>query len=202
MTKCRVVAAELLARLWKGRARYASGTAVVVLHVFLVWVLGTAILRPGENSDTAQILVSLIAPSSEAKASEQSPPEPQLLSIDPSADSIAEPQIEIQKSAPAVYGISSAYIVPPRPDPSAPNTNPRFPDGRPKGALAAQVILKLLVGADGRVEDARVARSSGQSELDALAVEFTKARWHFLPALQGGRMVEDWTTVLVHFAST
>ena len=88
----------------------------------------------------------------------------------------------------------------PRLDPAFRNASPLLPAGHAKDAETAQVTLTILVTPDGRVGDARVAKSSGQAMLDQIALAFAKAKWHFRAALQAGRPVQDWTTVLVRFA--
>jgi protein TonB len=76
---------------------------------------------------------------------------------------------------------------------------PRYPaDARQRG-LEGVVVLSVLVRSDGRVEEARVAASSGAAVLDEVALEAVR-KWTFVPARQGGRPVESVVEVPVKFA--
>jgi len=76
---------------------------------------------------------------------------------------------------------------------------PRYPaDARQQG-LEGVVVLSVLVRSDGRVEEARVAASSGTAVLDEVALNAVR-KWTFVPARQGGRPVESVVEVPVKFA--
>jgi protein TonB len=63
------------------------------------------------------------------------------------------------------------------------------------------VRLALRIGADGRVEGAQVAASSGFPRLDQAALEAAR-RWRFRPATQGGVPVAATLPTAVHFRLT
>ena len=65
--------------------------------------------------------------------------------------------------------------------------------------LEGVVVLSVLVRPDGRVEDARVASSSGAAVLDDAALAAVRS-WLFTPATRGGRPVESIVEVPVKFA--
>ena len=65
--------------------------------------------------------------------------------------------------------------------------------------LEGVVVLSVLVRPDGRVEDARVASSSGADVLDEAALAAVRG-WLFTPATRGGRPVESIVEVPVKFA--
>jgi protein TonB len=65
--------------------------------------------------------------------------------------------------------------------------------------LEGVVVLSVLVRQDGRVEDARVASSSGAAVLDDAALAAVRT-WIFAPATRGGRPVESVVEVPVKFA--
>lgn len=76
---------------------------------------------------------------------------------------------------------------------------PRYPaDARQQGREGV-VVLSVLVRSDGRVEEARVAASSGTAVLDEVALDAVR-KWTFVPARQGGRPVESVVEVPVKFA--
>ena len=64
--------------------------------------------------------------------------------------------------------------------------------------LTGTVLVRALVAPDGRTQEMRVWRSSGQPLLDAAAVAAVR-RWAFEPASVGGRHVEAWVEVPVNF---
>ncbi len=51
------------------------------------------------------------------------------------------------------------------------------------------VVVRVVVGIDGRVVSAVIARSSGFERLDAAALRQALAKWRFVPALSDGRPV-------------
>jgi len=76
---------------------------------------------------------------------------------------------------------------------------PRYPMIARERGLEGVVLLSVLVRPDGRVEDARVATSSGTSVLDDAALAAVRT-WVFAPATRGGRPVESIVEVPVKFA--
>ena len=76
---------------------------------------------------------------------------------------------------------------------------PRYPRDAHRQGLEGVVLLSVLVRSDGRVEEARVAASSGAEVLDEAALDAVK-QWTFVPARQGGRPVESVVEVPVKFA--
>jgi protein TonB len=61
------------------------------------------------------------------------------------------------------------------------------------------VLLDVLVAADGRPAEVRLAQSSGFAPLDDAAVSTVRQRWRFLPARRGGAPVESRVTVPIRF---
>ena len=89
----------------------------------------------------------------------------------------------------------------PRPVPAAYRhaPPPRYPTTAREQGLEGVVVLSVLVRHDGRVDDARVAVSSGTIVLDQAALAAVRT-WLFAPATQGGRPVESIVEVPVKFA--
>jgi protein TonB len=89
----------------------------------------------------------------------------------------------------------------PRPAPAAYRHTPapRYPTAARQQGLEGVVVLSVLVRHDGRVEDARVAISSGAPVLDDAALAAVRT-WLFAPATQNGRPVESVVEVPVKFA--
>jgi protein TonB len=82
------------------------------------------------------------------------------------------------------------------------NPPPAYPGVARRRAEQGTVTVSVLVGADGSVERAEVADSSGFDTLDAAALETVRSRWRFVPARHGGIAVESWVLVPIRFALT
>ncbi|NKN31663.1 energy transducer TonB [Marichromatium bheemlicum] len=78
------------------------------------------------------------------------------------------------------------------------NPPPRYPRLARRRGLEGQVLIRVAVGADGRVGATTVIESSGHRLLDDAALRAV-ARWRFAPAWQAGRAVAAQLTVPVIF---
>ncbi|MDE2484726.1 MAG: energy transducer TonB [candidate division NC10 bacterium] len=86
---------------------------------------------------------------------------------------------------------------------SAPNYGinplPKYPRVAREKGYEGTVYLRVLVRADGRVEQLTVERSSGHEILDRAAADSVK-EWAFFPAKKSGKPVESWVLLPVKFA--
>jgi protein TonB len=86
---------------------------------------------------------------------------------------------------------------------SAPNYGinplPKYPRVAREKGYEGTVYLRVLVRADGRVEQLAVERSSGYEILDRAAADSVK-EWAFFPAKKSGKPVESWVLLPVKFA--
>ena len=64
------------------------------------------------------------------------------------------------------------------------------------------VVLALSIGADGSVNDAKVATSSGYDGLDQAAIAWVKAHWRYKPATKGGVAIPSSLNAAVRFKLT
>ena len=69
----------------------------------------------------------------------------------------------------------------------ASNPPPVYPSVARRREQQGTVTVRVLVGADGAVERAEVAESSGFDSLDDAALETVRSRWRFVPARHDGR---------------
>ena len=106
---------------------------------------------------------------------------------------LAEPQ-GLSGSADPQPVITAAAV-----DRSHPLTQPPYPMWSRHLGEAGALALDILVGADGRVRDAKVAKSSGYDRLDQAAVSEAKQHWHLRPATRNGVPFEQWLTLKVVF---
>ena len=71
------------------------------------------------------------------------------------------------------------------------NPVPAYPAMARRLGEEGEVRLDVWVGADGRVRDVRLTRSSGSALLDDAAIEALRA-WQFRPATVDGVPVAEW----------
>jgi periplasmic protein TonB len=76
---------------------------------------------------------------------------------------------------------------------------PDYPAAARRDDLTGRVLLRVLVGIDGRIRQAQVHRSSGHTLLDQTAMEHALKKWRFKPATEDGQAVEAWLTVPISF---
>ena len=92
-------------------------------------------------------------------------------------------------SGPKVVSASPAY---------ARNPRPKYPRVARRRGYEGEVLLKVLVDHEGRVDDALVLKSSGHNELDHSALKAVK-NWVFKPGTVDGKPMEMWVQVPIQF---
>ena len=80
------------------------------------------------------------------------------------------------------------------------NPAPIYPAAARRHEQQGTVTVKVLVDADGSVERAEIADSSGFDALDDAALDTVRSRWRFVPARRDGIAVESWVLVPIRFA--
>jgi len=91
----------------------------------------------------------------------------------------------------------SEYDELPRPLPQ--NMRPAYPPDAYARRQVGSVVLRLTISAEGRVDDVRVATSSGVESLDDSAIR-TARTWRFQPARRGGSAVGIVLDMQVNFS--
>ena len=81
------------------------------------------------------------------------------------------------------------------------NPPPIYPASARRRDQQGTVTVRVLIAADGSVERAEVAESSGFDSLDDAALDTVRSRWRFVPARHDGLPVESWVLVPIRFAS-
>ena len=79
------------------------------------------------------------------------------------------------------------------------NPAPAYPIQSKQLGEQGKVFLKVLVNADGRVEQIALRKSSGHERLDDAAQDTVK-NWRFVPAKRGSQTVAAWVIVPVSFS--
>ncbi len=85
---------------------------------------------------------------------------------------------------------SAAYLNNPRPD---------YPAMSKRLGETGRVVVRVLIGPDGRAQEARVQRSSGFERLDQVALETARDRWRYVPGTRGGVPEAMWFNVPINF---
>lgn len=112
--------------------------------------------------------------------------------------------------APAVPSVAAAPS--PAPAPAAParvdlpisdadylhNPKPAYPPTSRRLGEQGKVVLRVLIGVDGRAQDATVLASSGFARLDRAALEAAR-QWRYVPGKRGGVPEPMWVKVPIDF---
>ena len=105
--------------------------------------------------------------------------------------------------APPALDTAVREQAPPDSEPSAiaygARTSVPYPHESLKAREQGTVMLLVLVGTDGSVEDIRIDKSSGFSRLDRAARDAVK-QWRFNPARHGGLAQRAWARVPISFS--
>jgi len=60
-------------------------------------------------------------------------------------------------------------------------------------------VVRVLIGPDGRAQEAHLQRSSGYERLDQVALETARDRWRYVPGTRGGTPEAMWFNVPINF---
>ena len=82
---------------------------------------------------------------------------------------------------------------------AATHTIPPYPAIDIRLGNQGTVLLRLLIGPDGQVQDAKILRSSGSDGLDRAAQAWVMRHWRYQPAMRGGAAVQGAVDVAVKF---
>lgn len=189
--------------------------AIVALHIFIAWVLATGL---------ATRAIQLVAPPIQTSVVQQQkqqlkpppPPPPQLqqqqVQVPPPVVNINIPQAEqthaITVAKRVVRSAPPPKAVPGTPLQAIPNDFPQtdsyYPDASRRLGEQGTALVKLCIGAGGRVvSDPAVERSSGSSRLDQAALRYAKATsGHFKPATRNGQAITECVSLPIKFQLT
>jgi protein TonB len=78
------------------------------------------------------------------------------------------------------------------------NPKPSYPAISRKLREQGQVVVDVLIGADGSAQQAKLQSSSGYDRLDAAALA-TVQRWRYVPGKKGGVATAMWFSVPINF---
>ncbi len=110
--------------------------------------------------------------------------------------------------APAPAPVAAAPAAPPAPAAVVPpssnasylnNPKPPYPAMSRRLGETGRVVVRVLIGPDGRAQEARIQRSSGFERLDDVALETARDRWRYVPGTRGGVPEAMWFNVPINF---
>ncbi|MEO6102680.1 MAG: energy transducer TonB, partial [Pseudoxanthomonas sp.] len=78
-------------------------------------------------------------------------------------------------------------------------TAPRYPREEARKGVQGRVLLRILVGIDGRPLEVSIDQSSGNRSLDRTAREHVLKTWIFKPAMRDGHAVQAYGLVPIDF---
>ncbi|MGH8517917.1 MAG: energy transducer TonB [Panacagrimonas sp.] len=198
------------------RNRAIGLLSVVLLHILLVWGLMNGLARKAVELLPDPIETKIIE---EVHAPPEMAPPPKPEFEPPPLALITPPEIVIDQPPPPVTRALTQVAPMPPPTPPAPQVKvpspqpvrvpakvekdscprPPYPEAAKRMGLEGTSVIKVLVGADGKIKETTVATSSGSDHLDRAATVASK-RCKFLVEIIDG--VPRETLFLVPFRWT
>lgn len=187
----------------------ALGFAVViVLHIAIVYALVNGLARHAVDVVRAPIETTIIDEAPQRRTEPPPPPRPQL--APPPAPFVPPPEVHIETPPPApVQSTAPAVVTTVRPVAPPPPAEPvrvpprldvehseeaEYPPVSRRLGEQGSVILRVLIGTDGRVQESQLLQSSGFDRLDQAALAGVKRRYRFVPGTVDGRPEPMWYT--------
>ena len=121
------------------------------------------------------------------QAAPPAPPAPPPPPPAPPAPPAPAPEVVVQPSSNATY---------------LNNPKPAYPAASRRLGETGRVIVRVLIGPDGRAQEARIQRSSGFDRLDQVALETARDRWRYRPGTRNGVPEPMWFNVPINFELT
>ena len=79
------------------------------------------------------------------------------------------------------------------------NTPPPYPPLARRLGESGTVVVRVLIGTNGRAEKAQIEKSSGYERLDQAALETARDRWRYVPGTRNGVPEAMWFKVPIKF---
>ena len=179
----------------RGFRRHAKGIALVlVLHALLLWAIASGLARQvvkmADNTVEAVLLSDTPAPAAPPKApppKAPTPPPPLPSTTAPANTTPTAPAAPVAPAAPAVR--TGAAI-----QPGAYCAKPDYPSASRRLEEEGTVLLKFLIGVDGKVLQADIEKSSGFARLDE-AARNALSKCQFRPGTVDGKPEQSWANI-------
>lgn len=194
-------------------SRFTGIAIVVALHAALIYALLTGLAHKAIEVVPAPIETKIIE---EVTVPEEEPPPPPPPNFDePPPPFIPPPEIRIEQPVQPQQTITRVTREPQPPAPPAPPApkpvqrvapvvkaencrKPEYPAISERLGETGTVVLRLLVGTDGKVSDSRIEKSSGYPRLDEAAVRGL-SQCRFTPGMADGRPEPAWARIQYTF---
>ncbi len=133
-------------------------------------------------------------------------PEPQPLAVEAATPSA--PVVAVAPPAPVAPATAPVTApAPPAPAVVQPSSSAAYLNNQPPPYPAmsrrlgetGRVVVRVLIGTDGRAMEAQIQKSSGYERLDQVALETARDRWRYVPGTRGGVPEAMWFNVPIHF---
>lgn len=202
--------------------RMLIAASVVVLHVFVLWALQSGLMhRAVEVIIPGEILSDIISPQAPQQARqsptptpprkpEPQPPKPQAQPVQAQQTVTPEPSplVAPAAAAPAAIEASTVAAMPAAPPAPAPvriepptsdaaylnNPRPAYPALSRRLGEQGKVVVRVLIGIDGKAEQVEIRRSSGYDRLDQSALATVRS-WRYAPGKRNGIPEAMWFEV-------
>ena len=116
-----------------------------------------------------------------------------------SQQALASAEINLDSDdSPGTGIVSGDNVVPASPDDRHKNVPPIYPVAAEERGEQGSVVLVVTIAPDGHATDVEIASSSGHKLLDDEARRAV-SRWHFRPAIKGGKPVESFFNEEIDF---
>lgn len=168
---------------------------VAAFHLAVIYFLATAL-----NINVAK-LVGPIAVDILTETNQGEPPPPPPPALDqPPPDFVPPPEVSIDfgSTGNALTSVTTTKSVAPTSDRRHPNSRPNYPEASVRLNEEGSVVLALYVGADGKVTESKVEKSSGYPRLDTSAQQ-ASLRYRFIPGKIGGQPAAMWHRIKITF---
>jgi protein TonB len=189
--------------------------AIIALHIFLAWVLATGLASRAIQMVAPPIKTTIVQ-QTKTQLKPPPPPPPQLkqqqVEVPPPVVNINIPQAAqthaitvVKKVVQAAPPPAAVHVTPLRAIANGfPPTDDYYPDASRRLGEQGTALVKLCIGAGGRViGDPAIQRSSGSSRLDQAAIRYARATsGHFQPETRNGQPVTVCTALPIKFQLT
>jgi len=196
---------------------------VIIFHILVGWALVAGLGTRIVSTVTEAVETKLIEEVAPPPPPETPPPPPPPEMKAPPPPFIPPVEVQVQQPPPPQNVIAAATTTPPpttslappappaQPAPAAPpaprgvsrseavadfNTcaRPEYPRSSQRNEETGTTTLQFLIGVDGRVLEAKLAKSSGFRDLDR-AAQSALSKCRFKPAMIDGKPEQAWTAV-------
>jgi protein TonB len=184
--------------------------AIVVFHVLVIYAFATGLAKSGQRYLSTILQTTMIQ---QEKPKDLPPPPPPVdLKEKPPVQVIA-PDINITvpvETPPPIVNVTTKAAPPAPPAPRAivpgtpikpismPDVHDYYPEQARRDGQEGRAQVKVCVGANGKVQTAETAATSGFPALDEAAIKVAKAA-KFKPATSEGKPVDSCATLPVKF---